>query len=314
MFSLGIVSREQLPDTLHRSDRLPELSLTMLAEFDEELSQRDEAAIEAITCLELNRTTHRHRHSALDDVIAEEIDRNFSPSVTVRIHDTAVSNAITSVDLFDKIKSRPKVTLHASDLMVEYLVIAIPGKRWRVVFDSMKRPLQFVSRRMVIPASRQARRSYPINRLIRLYLRSRVLPEARRQLALAEASASNNFERIGAFHPRAVALAQRDPRFSLGQADLDVPLPGAFEIVRAMNIFFWETPKQVEQGLQGICAPLVEDGLLVIGQNRSTTGENLTTIFKRQGRNLIPLRDFGGGATVRETALGIRLAQDAISP
>ena len=238
MIRFGYVSRDQLPERLQPSGRLPELSFAMLAEFDDKLSARDEVAIEIISRLDTSRTTYVRRHASLDDVIEEEIERNFKPTDAVRIHDAAVSNAITSVNLFEKVKSRSNIALHASDHIVELLAVTIPGSRWRVVFDAKKRPLQFVGRRMVLPASnRRPPRGYPINRLIRQILRLTDLPQARRHLERAETSPSDNIERIGTFHPRAVALARRDSRFSLGWADMNVPLAGPFEIVRAMNVF-----------------------------------------------------------------------------
>ena len=313
MFRFGIVSRDQLPETLPPSGPLPELSFTLLAEFDDKLSQRDEAAIEIICQLDRSRTTFRQRHSSLDDVILEEIEKNFPSAVAIRIHDAAVSNAITSVGLFEKVQSRRNITLHATDQIIELFAVTIPGSRWRVIFDSKKRPLQFVGSRMVLAASRREPWRYPINRLIRQILRLTVLPEAQRRLALAEVSPSDNIERIGTFHPRAVALSRRDHRFSLGWADMSVPLAGPFEIVRAMNVFFSATPKQVEDAIQGLCAPLVDGGLLVIGRREAAVNSDaMTTIFKRQGQKLIPLRDVVGGARIRELALGLRLDQDVM--
>ena len=104
---------------------------------------------------------------------------------------------------------------------------------------------------------------------------------------------------------------RRDPRFSLGKADMYKPAPGAFDVIRVMSAFSLLNQSQVERALQAICTPLVEGGLLIFGRNRGRqTHEIPTTVFARQGQRLIAWRDLMGGAEERAVALGLRLVTE----
>lgn len=289
------------------SEVLPALSMAMLAEFTEPLSERDADAIDIISRLEDERITRRSRHNDIDDLIAEEISRNFAPGEQIRIHEAASSSAITSFDLYSRLRSLPnRISLHASDLLVEMFVVSLPDSPWRVIFDGLGQPLQFVGRRMVLSARRERRR-YPINRLIRNMLNRTILPRAKRLLESEKTLASGSVKRISTFHPRARALAERDPNFTLGRADMSVPLEGPFDIVRAMHAFVYWKPPDIERALYGISAPLVDGGYLVIGE-KGRSSEQAVTMFQRQGDRFVAHRDLAEGTAEKDMILGMRLS------
>jgi hypothetical protein len=306
LFRFGYATRDELPETMPTSGVRPALSMAMLAEFAEPLSERDSAAIDLIFRLEDERITYPKRHNVVDGLMAEAIKEAFPPERPVRIHEVAASSAITSLDLYETLKPlRPNVSVLATDRLVEMYVVSLPGSPWQVIFDGVKEPLQFVGRGMVISARRERRR-YPINVGIQYVLRRTLLPKAERLLREGGESGSGNIRRISTFHPRAVALAQRDPAFTLGQADMFVALEGPFEVVRAMFAFVhWKSP-EIRRALQGITAPLVDGGLLVVGE-RSLAGEQTVTIFKRQGDRFVDCRDVAGGTHDKQRVLEIRL-------
>ncbi len=132
MFRFGYATRDELPETMPTSGVRPALSMAMLAEFAEPLSERDSAAIDLIFRLEDERITYPKRHNVVDGLMAEAIKEAFPPERPVRIHEVAASSAITSLDLYETLKPlRPNVSVLATDRLVEMYVCRCPAARGR---------------------------------------------------------------------------------------------------------------------------------------------------------------------------------------
>src|SRR5690242_16614223 len=92
-------------------------SYLSLRRFTGPLTDAEETALETI--LErmpagtASKRTYRRRFSALDDILAAEIDRRFEGHISV--HDMAASTAVTSLELYRLLSKRRPVTMRASD-------------------------------------------------------------------------------------------------------------------------------------------------------------------------------------------------------
>jgi len=315
MIRFGITKLEQLASELPRSDRRRPLSYALLGDFNENLSAQDEDIIASICDsiptgrhLENRGRTFPNRYGPVDELIAEEIVNTFPSDHLVRIHDVAASNAITSAELFQRLSDRGNVSVHATDFLNQIYVVSVPFSTWRTIFDAEKRPLQFLADRFVISASGREHHRFIVNWMLQKYLMRRILPSARRILNQNAASDLGHVQTISVFHPKSIALGRKDPRFTLGRYDMFGPMSQTYDVIRVMSAFGFIGADQVEQTAHMMCTGLVDSGLFVVGRNSGReTREIPTTIFKRRGRRLIPVRDYCGGFVDRELLSKIEL-------
>lgn len=292
MFRFGITDRNDLAAASYNRRR-PPYSYALLGDFGEEPSEAEEVAIEEI-CEQmagghsgLKRRTWRGRYREVDEVIATEIERFFPIGSSIRIHDMAASNAITSLDLFERLRDCG-ASVHATDHADAVDVVTLPGGRWKVIFDTEGRALQFVGRRVVIDAQRPDRRRFPVNRAMRRALNWAILPRARAVVRTGDRAMT---ARVSLFHPKCLAVARKDGRFTVGRDNLFDPLPGIYDLVRIMGVFRVLPDSAVVRAVRAVSPHVVSGGLLVIGVN---DGQE-TTIFRKVDGGLQPVRDIGPG-------------------
>src|SRR5260221_3579321 len=171
MLQFGIVSKNKIPTAKFDPRRPPPIALTLLDEFPSPLSDEDEQRLSLIYRslhgVENSRMiTFPGRFRAIDDAIESEIGKAFQPGRPIHVHEMAASNAITSLDLFERLRGRfgNAGSVSASDYADSVYVVSVSG--WHVVFDVEKRPLQFIGRHFVISTVKERKR-HPVNRLIR---------------------------------------------------------------------------------------------------------------------------------------------------
>jgi hypothetical protein len=103
MLKTGILLREHASAHPSRS-----VALTMLDQFTGTLSESDEATLDrlysAVRVRDAgSKRTFPHRYRDLDNEISLEIDRRFPNGSAVTFHDMAASNAVTSIELFERL-------------------------------------------------------------------------------------------------------------------------------------------------------------------------------------------------------------------
>ena len=324
MIRYGVVSRERVPleaTTAHRR-RFPLIALTILREFDENLSVSDEKLLDLVYATMRGGThnfklTFAGRYKAIDSQVVEEIERIFPDDRPLRIHDMAASNAITSLELFERLRHRDNVRVHASDYYDAVYVVSVGGSRWKVIVDAEHQPLQFVGTRMVIQASkirRKERLRYPINWVIQRILFVTVLPKALRILKADAARNDDRVERIELFHPKCVATARSDPRFSLGRDNLLAPAAGFYDIIRVLGVVNFFPRDLMEPMFRAVCERVVDGGLLIVATTNYVEKDPAhvpTTVFQRRGARFAAIRDLCGSHPYRELILGLRLTAEA---
>jgi hypothetical protein len=311
MIVFGVVKREDVLPRYRFSRLRPRFSFALLGEFADPLSEEDEEAL-AIIYREMGsipKNTWAGRLSAVDDALVAEIAARFPATAPLRVHDMAVSNAITSVELFERLRERPNLSFVASDYFDAIDVVDVPDSQWRIIFDAARQPLQFVGRRLVIDAQRRERRRFPVNRLLRHIVAARIVPKARAILDRGGA------EHIRLFHPRAQALSVQDPRFQLERDDAINPAERTFEVIRVTGLFSkGRFPRAtIEAALDRIARNLTENGLLVLGSHwpGKDASEATITLFARKGDRLTVVSHLGLGTPLREIALGVRIPRSA---
>lgn len=291
MLKTGILLRERAATHPKRT-----LALTMLDQFTGTLSESDEATLDRLysavrVCDAGNKRTFPHRYRDLDNLIAREIDRRFPNGSAVTVHDMAASNAITSIELFERLQDGRPMSLRASDYFDGLNVVTMPGSRWRVVFGQDNQPLQFLFGRMVV-SSRQESRKYPLNRLIAAFASRRVLPRAEGLLA------SGRSTKIELWHPRARQLADTDSRFSLARDDLFNPAAGAYSALRIMNACHLFAPNSLPVMFAAVGATINTGGILIVGHRKAESPVN-ASFFERTKVGFRHLYDMNEGFSHR---------------
>jgi len=316
MIWFGIVSRDQISRDVLRSRRPPAVSYALLDEFDHKLSSRDEATLAFIYdklpagAYHTGMRTWAQRYATIDDIFVDEIDKVFATDRHVAIHDMAVSNSITSLDLFERMKYRKNLTVNATEFFDTLYVVTIPGSRWRVIFDAERRPLQIVGKGMVLSVRNVERKRYPVNRLVKWMLIRGKLPHALRILHADAQQPENWVKRISLFHPRSMAMARRDPRFRLGRDNFFDPKDGSYEVIRILNAISSKrySADRCMDIIRAVSMHLVDGGLFFIGKGNSKNDPTFeATIFQRQGNLFASLRDYSGGYEFKSQMLGLRL-------
>ena len=308
MLRFGIVTKSEIP-TERIGDVMPAVALTLLPQFKVPLSQKEEAQL-AYIFASLDATpvsrmkTFPDRYRELDGLIAARI----AGGKPIRVHDMAASNAITSLELFERLTGQfgDGVSLLASDYFDRLHAVRLSRSGWTTVFGAHGHPLQFVGRRMVISAARERKR-YPVNQWLRRSLTRSELPRAAEHLK----ANGGEIERISLFHPRCLETARRNSQFKLGQDDACNPRHEPVDVLRIMNLPEIESPEAIKDWLQKAGRNVIDGGLLVLGNARDGHRQIAATVFRRQGQRFAALADLLGGFTRRQAVVELLLAQPA---
>lgn len=298
MLQLGIFSKDQIP-LGPPSRRERPIAFTLLADFVDPLTENDEVRLGRLLHTMSAGTnvkwTYAHRYKAIDEIIEAEIKARFDGG-PLRIRELAASNAITSLELFERLRSRESVSVVATDFFDAVYVSAAHG--WKVVFDAEGNPLQFLGRPLVIGAQSKERWA---NRQLRKWLRAKVLPEA------VSALRNGNGQRLALFHPRCLRTAEQDSRFVLRREDAFNPGIWVCEVLRIMGFGNSIRPELTEVFFRRIANQIVPGGLLVVGDQPCEENEVAVTIFERAAGQLRPIHVLGGGYSRQRTLEGLRL-------
>ena len=339
MIKFGIMSRDQIRANAKkiRSSRrlLRFIAFTLLRDFGENLSDTEEEFYYLLYRIVPTafgaKGTWENRYESFDGKFVEEIEKIFPADCPLRVHDMAASNAITSLKFFERLKHRKYVRVHATDYYDALYVVAVPGSRWEVVFDAEHRPLQFVGHRMVIDTVWSwtwVRIKYPINWLVKMILCATLLPKASRILEEDAALDGGRVERIELFHPRCIAAARSDSRFTLGRDNLFEPAAGSYEVIRVMGIAEFLPPDRKEAMFLAVSEHLVDGGLLIVSRHfgdghfvsgrfvsghveNSNAAQAPTAIFQRRGVRFVLIRDLVNGYPYKDLLLGLDLTATA---
>lgn len=214
-----------------------------------------EKLLEKMPAGRTSKRTSRGRLTALDDVLIEEIGKRLTGPISV--HDMAASSAITSMELYQRIKISRPVTLRASDYYDAMFLVGPIG------LDVDGRPMKR-------------------NVLSQLATQLHKLGLSRRQ---------------SLFHREAEALAIHDPNFTLAKESFFSPSPARYDVVRVMNALteFNFPRSEIERALRAIMPTVKPDGLLVLGRCDDADNHIQAAIFAKTEGRFSMLRQIGTG-------------------
>ena len=217
------------------------------------------------------KITRRNRFPELDRKLVDDCRERFPEARPLVVHDVGCSSAISSLELFDRLKAQRTVEVHASDLFDRLYLVDVPKEAWTVIFDAAREPLQLVNRWFVLSARAPAPWRYPVNRLVQRSASRRLVPLARELLKrhLSGDAEADVIRAVSLFHPCAVRRASEGSGFILRLHNRVEPNPVGAHVVRAMNVLTTDhfSPERVREGIRSCAANLLPGGLLVLGRS-----------------------------------------------
>ena len=248
--------------------------------------------------------THAGRYSDLDNLLVSLIETRFDQRFPLRIHDMAASNAITSYELFEKLRGHSHLEFIASDYHDALKVVTPPEQSWSAVLDRDGIMLQVEDNGAVFTPARRFRWSRLAEMTRSYFVRQRL------SLLIRLAGKANMEEILPLWHPKCVALAESDRRFVLRREDLFNPQPGQYDVLRIMGTIA-RFSKDALPGLFAWLLPLVVEGGLFVAGDTGTYLEDTrrATIFERRGRSFISIGDWNGGFSLRADVERVRLPE-----
>src|SRR5580692_8459381 len=160
------------------------------------------------------RTSFPRRFVDLDVAVSRWMSEVFVPEAPIRIQDRAASHCLTSHDWAQRIfAAYSRAEFEASDLILYLYELSLPSGETYIV-EPGGEPLQYIRPPFVLSVRHREPRRYPLNLWLGARARRRFarlgLPERWQQ---SESGPGYRVRRLSCVHPRAAALAARDPRF-----------------------------------------------------------------------------------------------------
>lgn len=307
MFKSGIYSLEQVRENLRFSGILggkKKLSITLYDQIKGEPNV-DELAERILLLFSDERgaykRTYARRFEDFDKVALDYLQRTFTVNIFLQIHDVAVSDGRTALDFFESVSSFfENVEYTASDY--NPIIYVIESGKFKITLSQTGQVLEIVAPPFVFNESKRDRWLwYPLNRIIRLFVREVIVPGI---LKRYEAGSCNRSE-LKLFAPRVVDKSIIDPRFILRQYDVLKHFDKQYNIIRAMNIL---NPTYFSEGeflsiINHIYSGLKDGGVFITGSNEGVDSIVHGGIYIKAKNGFVNVFQSGNGSLVNDLIL-----------
>lgn len=227
------------------------------------------------------KTTKSRRFDDIDDILL----RLIRPFESITIHDMAVSDGITSFELYEKLFSQKKpFELTISDKYFKLEEYRKFGFKLYYTLDCAFVSSSFIS----IYANPKLSMLYPISKILGKIARKLKLP-------------SNKRKDISLINPVVKDLIIKQLINSL---EVDVFEEGDFDdkysVVRCMNILNpkYFSVEKLNIAINNIVNSLVEGGVLIVGRTDISTGINHASFYKKNKAGLALIEHSMGGSEI----------------
>lgn len=252
------------------------------------------------------RTSFAQRFVDLDTAALRWMGELFVPRAAIRIQDRGASHCLTSHDFAERVfTAYPYAEFEASDLFLclYELSLANGGK---YIVEPNGQPLQYIRPPFVLSACHREPRRYLVNLWLGVRARRRFgrlsLPEGWMQ---STGGPGYRVRAIPCVHPRAAALAARDPRFRLRTRSVFEVTPQSCHVLRTMNILnrSYFADWQLETAASAAFDSVREGGLWIVGRTWEDDFSNHATFFLRGSNAWQFLGRIGDGSELEELVL-----------
>jgi hypothetical protein len=252
------------------------------------------------------RTSFSQRFVDLDAAASRWMSELFASEAAIRIEDRAASHCLTSHDWAQRIFAVcSRAEFEASDLILCLYELSLPSGETYIV-EPDGEPLQYIRPPFVLSVRHREPRRYPLNLWLGARARRRF---ARLGLAAgwqqSESAPGYGVRRISCVHPRAAALAARDPRFRVRTRSVFEVTPQACDVLRTMNILnrAYFTEEELASAANAVFDSVRAGGLWIVGRTWEEDFSNHATFFLRRKDAWEVLGRIGNGSEIEQLAL-----------
>jgi CheR methyltransferase, SAM binding domain len=261
------------------------------------------------------KKTHAQRFDSFDEKIIAYLEKNLDRNKNYKIHDLAVSDGRTSLDLFLKLeKIFPHLDFFASDKNIfVYIFPDTKNKSRRIAKDENGKILQITIPPFVLNlySPKRAPRYkikkailYPINLIL---LRLLLVPLFRSLFIKTDETAG---QKVILLQNKVLEMTKAKSNFHVNSFDMFQNNPEKFDLIRAMNVLneTYFSREEVTKIAANIISSLPEGGYFIAGSNKTAGTEvNGELMIKKDGQ-LQSLMKFGNGVQFRDILLSIKAA------
>jgi hypothetical protein len=230
------------------------------------------------------KRTHRSRFGKFDRATVSAVREHLGDSTieALSVHDLAVSDGRTSVDLYQQLRSvyGDKLRFLASDILPWVHVVSGPKERLKIVTDDSGKIMELFYPPFVFNLARQESKFYWINHIARqLLLRRASFLSA----LFVQRSTAVHATKIWLLHKDCRELAEHKGNFTFDRYNIFEPIDQQFDIVRAMNILnpSYFNRQEIHRTLCNVFSSLRVGGLFVTGSNEGQGSEVAGGIYVR---------------------------------
>lgn len=315
LYDFGILDRDTLLAAAGSKSKglKQEIAYPLLREFSGALTEAEDRALSALYFKlrggERNtKRTYSGKYERVDAKIAQAILDEFPSDQAIRVHDMAVSNGATALDLFNHLQGRENLSFHATDYFDLLYQVDVPESDWTVLFDVEGKALQYINyrRNIVIRVHRSDRHYKLINRWMKSRLNRDVLPKAQAVLK----DGGSRVSELPLWHPDFLNAVSENENLTCGREDLFAPETAPVEVIRIMGVFRMMSDTRHVALLNAVCKTLVQGGLLVVCMEKKRDISLLgCSAFRRVGDAMVLAKDLAEPHDISDIVLGLDLSE-----
>lgn len=221
-----------------------------------------------------SKTTADKRLKELDEWMLPLI-----PDRPYRVHDVAVSSGITSLDLYQKLKTQKNCSsFHISD---KYAQVRYKGKTIKRFYDTGGKCMFLYVWGL-----------YAIKQTSWIFFLSKILYD------LFKTPLENYDTEVWLLHPEVVKKIDTKEWVFEDYDVFDTAISERFDLVRCMNLLnpIQFTDNQMKTAIENIKHSLVNNGFLLLGRTTMSSNTHRASLLKKVNNEFVVLKDINGGS------------------
>ncbi|MFZ1704670.1 MAG: hypothetical protein WAT79_10015 [Saprospiraceae bacterium] len=243
------------------------------------------------------KTTYSKRFDDLNEMLLKFIDKNSE----VLIHDVAVSNGITSLELFEFLSMKGyKINLHFSD---KFTKIFFHKEHNETFFYDVDGNYIFGYIRKILASK------YVSN----FFFGTKFL------YSLSEKKAKEMFNyqlpTILLLHSKVIKASENNNLFQFIDHDLfNDASPLKYDIIRAVNILnpIYFTENQINKALRLTHSSLQEDGIFLVGRTHIEDGKNHASFYRKSNAGFVLIEHHNAGSEIGKLIENVNILDGSI--
>jgi hypothetical protein len=277
----------QSPELYKKLSARPIVKKLIFFDFRNLSQIKDEAAFfKAITQLRMPngiyKKTNANRFNDIDTALLRLLDTN----TIYKIHDVAVSDGITSTDLYNTLQQHSiKTDFHISD---KFASIYCEPKWYGATYKDADGNVLY-NDFLKIQAYRFTSMAFAVTKLLgHLFSDKSTVKSADKEILML------NPKTMALMDAGKISFAYFDI-FEIGKNE------NTYDVVRCMNVLNYKVfpDDAITEGVKNLVASVKEGGIFILGRTQDATAVNNVSIFRKNGTHISLIRDINNGSEVK---------------